>query len=454
VGFGHTRISPVVEDGRELVMSTGRIRLTVNREGQQLTQEMVYSSVETPDRQIVRFETSIGGGGGETVVRGHVRGDTLAVSQTTQGRTETRTIPWDPAWGGFFAVEQSLEQQPMGPGEQRKITFLVPFFLQPGQVRLEAYDYERTPLLSGQRELLRINKTLSIPGSPEIVEWIWCDRGGRALKGELVGGLGGESYRTTKEVATRDLDDVAFDLFRTTTVKVERRLANPHRTRRVVYRVRMKDGNPMEVFASGPRQHMQREDEHTARLVVRGRGLRDTADSTDATDRPTREDREPNSFVQSNDEQIQRLAREAAAGEEDERRLAAALERYVGRFVQRRDFSQALATAAEVAVTRQGDCTEHAVLLAALCRARGLPARVAIGLVYSESAGGFAYHMWTEVWLREQWVPLDATLGLSGVGAAHLKICHTNLHGVSPYTAFLPVYQILGQLKIDVIEVE
>ena len=40
------------------------------------------------------------------------------------------------------------------------------------------------------------------------------------------------------------------------------------------------------------------------------------------------------------------------------------------------------ATAAEVARSREGDCTEHAVLLAALARARGIPARVAMGLVY------------------------------------------------------------------------
>jgi transglutaminase-like putative cysteine protease len=75
-------------------------------------------------------------------------------------------------------------------------------------------------------------------------------------------------------------------------------------------------------------------------------------------------------------------------------------------------------------------------------------------LVYAAKPGGFAYHMWNEVWVGDQWVPLDATLGIKGVGAAHLKIRHTNLHGVSPYTAFLPVYQVLGQLKIEVIEVE
>ena len=38
------------------------------------------------------------------------------------------------------------------------------------------------------------------------------------------------------------------------------------------------------------------------------------------------------------------------------------------------------------------------VLLAALARARGIPSRAAVGLVYVGALKGFGYHMWTEVW--------------------------------------------------------
>ena len=36
-----------------------------------------------------------------------------------------------------------------------------------------------------------------------------------------------------------------------------------------------------------------------------------------------------------------------------------------------------------------GDCTEHAVLAAAMCRAVEVPSRVAIGLVYVEKESAF-----------------------------------------------------------------
>ena len=98
--------------------------------------------------------------------------------------------------------------------------------------------------------------------------------------------------------------------------------------------------------------------------------------------RPTEDDLRPNSFIQSDDPLIVADAKKAAGDETDPWRVAVALERYVNREVTKKDFTQAFATAAEVAKSREGDCTEHAVFLAALARARGIPARVAIGLVY------------------------------------------------------------------------
>ena len=78
---------------------------------------------------------------------------------------------------------------------------------------------------------------------------------------------------------------------------------------------------------------------------------------------------------------------------------------------RRRTFSQAFATAAEVAQSREGDCTEHAVLLAALARACGIPSRVAIGLVYVRLPAALAFTCGRELYLDGTWTPLDATWG-------------------------------------------
>jgi len=89
------------------------------------------------------------------------------------------------------------------------------------------------------------------------------------------------------------------------------------------------------------------------------------------------------------------------------------LERAVHERIAVRDMGTVFATASQTLREGRGDCTEHAVLLAACCRARGIPARLVAGLV--PMSDRMLFHLWTEVYLDE-WFPLDATLG---EGRAH-----------------------------------
>ena len=77
--------------------------------------------------------------------------------------------------------------------------------------------------------------------------------------------------------------------------------------------------------------------------------------------------------------------------------------------------------AASVVATRgEGDCTEHAVLLAALARGQGLPARVVIGTlveVVGEQAAAYG-HAWTEIYDGEVWRRADAAQYLDPESAA------------------------------------
>ena len=130
------------------------------------------------------------------------------------------------------------------------------------------------------------------------------------------------------------------------------------------------------------------------------------------------------------------------------------MEKYVNQKLQNKDFSTALASAGEVARSLQGDCTEHAVLLAAMLRARHIPSRIAVGLVYIEPLAAFGTHMWTEVLLGDRWVPLDATLGLGGIGADRIKLADSSFadNGPSPMTTFLPLLHVLGRIELTVVE--
>jgi len=119
-----------------------------------------------------------------------------------------------------------------------------------------------------------------------------------------------------------------------------------------------------------------------------------------------------------------------------------------------------MATADHVARTLEGDCTECAMLAAAMCRAVGVPSRTAIGLIYAEPKEvgrrpTLAFHMWTEVWVDSQWLAIDATLGRGSVAADHLKITDHSWHGVQSVVPLLPVTRVMvGKAKVEVLSVK
>jgi transglutaminase-like putative cysteine protease len=82
-------------------------------------------------------------------------------------------------------------------------------------------------------------------------------------------------------------------------------------------------------------------------------------------------------------------------------------------------------SALETLKRRAGDCTEAAVLLAALGRAAGIPTRVASGLVYSREyyhgvSNAFLPHSWTIAWVDGAWRSFD--LALDRFDSSHIAL--------------------------------
>jgi transglutaminase-like putative cysteine protease len=282
---------------------------------------------------------------------------------------------------------------------------------------------------------------------------IWTDRAGQTRKTQMAA-MNLTTYRTSKEIAHQPARG-EYDLGVQTVVRVEPPLNRPHDTRRVVYRVRLQRGDPSNAFAQGETQRIRVLDEHQLEVVVRSlRPGDDLGTDFGSGPPPSSAELASNAVIQCDDPLVESMAHNVALEEGDPWRVALALERHVGQHVSHKSFAQAMASAADVVRSREGDCTEHAVLLAALCRARKIPARVAIGLVYSQQVGGFAYHMWTEVWIKDRWLPVDSTLARGGIGAGHLKVSHSDLQGVDPFGQFLTVFQLIGNLQIAVVSAE
>jgi len=165
---------------------------------------------------------------------------------------------------------------------------------------------------------------------------------------------------------------------------------------------------------------------------------------------------EPTRYVESGQKVIIDLARRAVGDTSDAAEAARRIEAFVADYVVDKSLSVGYASAAEVAVSRQGDCSEHAVLTAALCRAVGIPAQVVTGLAYvsqwSTFRNGFGGHAWVQVYLGDKWVGLDAAFrgtGRGGYDAGHITLAVGNGNPED----FLNLVNTMGQFKIDKVTV-
>lgn len=453
VGHGRTTVSQGTEGNRKVLKIEGLVHFAIERFGQTTQQEIRFSDTETPEGGLLGFECEIRQGPTPLRTTGRVEGGRLQVEMVTQGAKRAESIPWSAECGGMSAPEESLLGRPMKPGERRVVRHLT-LDNQLADMEMVAREEENVQLLAGTFHLLRIETLERMPSGQKIKGLAWTDRAGETLK-SWIEPMNMEVFRVPKEVALAKTELAKLDLGEGTSIRIEQPLPHAHQSKRIRYRIHLEGGDPSEVFVSGPSQQVKKLDVHTAELTVYAiRPGQPAGHPAAGGDPPTDADRQPNNFIQSDDAKIVSDAREAAGQETDPWRVAVALERYVHNVVTRKDFSQAFATAAEVARTREGDCTEHAVYLAALARARGIPARVAVGLVYMPQAKSLGYHMWTEVYVDRRWIAIDGTLGQGGIGAGHIKLAQSSMAGISAYSSFLPVVQVIGRLRVEVIDAQ
>ena len=132
------------------------------------------------------------------------------------------------------------------------------------------------------------------------------------------------------------------------------------------------------------------------------------------------------------------------------RARAERLTRYVNNLLEKKP-TVSIPSAREVLRTKVGDCNEHTALYVAMARALGIPARIAVGLVFVH--GAFYYHAWPEVYVDEGsgrglWLPVDPTLNQFPADATHVRLARG---GLDRQIAILP---LVGRLKMTVLDLE
>lgn len=305
----------------------------------------------------------------------------------------------------------------------------------------------------------------SVSKLPDMVTREHLDAQGWAVKSHLSMGPGMTLtiIQADKELATAKVQPP--ELLASTLIKPDKPLHNPRGLRSAVYELSLPetDGEPATAPPSWPSSGYQRVERplgSAARIVV------DLDQPTPpADDTPTDANLAVTAMLNGTDPVIKRLVKQAtrgAATDASTARRAELIRAFVRDFISAKDLSVGLATASEVARTAQGDCTEHAVLLAAMLRAAGIPSRTVSGLIYIDEFVGqadvFAYHMWAQAWLDDagnapgRWVDLDATLDRQPFDAAHIALSTSDMADDAMMNDLIVMVPLIGRLKIKVVD--
>ncbi|HMN95677.1 MAG TPA: transglutaminase domain-containing protein [Phycisphaerales bacterium] len=291
-----------------------------------------------------------------------------------------------------------------------------------------------------------------------------------------------ESVLSTRDRARRLGSAPAPDLISSTMNAPDRPIQRPHATRRARYRIEIAEGELPELPEAGA-QRVERDGPSAAILLVDvGRPL-----AASEAERGDPAYRAASALIDFDDPDVIALTERALGRGSGRSRPAAPapsaapsgqsppvaapatletaerLRAFVVGHIRDKGLATAFAGAAETARSRAGDCTEHAVLLAAMLRAAGIPARIGVGLVYADRFAGrrdvFAWHMWTQALIEDaegtwRWIDLDATLDGRSFHAAHILTATTSLAEGPLDPRLVGIIPMLGRLSIKVLEVD
>lgn len=436
-------------DGQPAWRIRGKTLMQVKRFDAPAEMSAAFDTWETADGRLFEFSSEMALGGEPVLARGKVENGKLHIDADLDEKKVARVLDWPAGAGGYAAVQLSLLDAPLQPGERREVRGLEQIDNRLATYELTAGKHETTDMLEGDRKLLKVACRTRLGSGAKIDQTFWLDGQGDILKTEMPGDI--VIYRTTERRALQDPSQGAPDIGYATLVPLPQRLARPEEAASIVYVVRVDQGAPAELCATDFTQRVHPLDDRRAEVEVR-RASADAPldDAWPVGEPPKKADLASSLVIQSADPRIVELAGSVAAGEQDPALVALALEGLVREYIQTKSYAgPAFSTALETLESRSGDCTEHAVLLISLARARKIPARAALGLCYIAEKRSFGYHMWAEAYVGDRWLPFDATRARWGATAARIKLAHTSLGGDAPYQSLTPVMQAIGNLHIE-----
>ena len=448
IGYVHLTSAFVGKGEQQLIRTTKELRFTINRGDTPAELKADVSADESADGTVaaVRAKIWLGKDRVQTITATVIEGTKVRVSADGELKSE-REFRWDPKCVGLAREQTLLRDKQAKPGDEFTYRYFEPQVTNFVTVRVVIGNAENVVLPGGLKR--KLVKAVATPNPlklgnggllqlPAASHWFDAKSYEIVKTQSAIEELGVVTLLRTSKVAALAPNGKVPDLMKRQSIYLSAAVPDIHERDDAVYRITFKgDAKPKELVSTDDRQKIESAEGNTftLRVTARHRPIK-----IDQEEKVGDEFLKSNYFITSADKLVQELAERAAGKTRDPWEKAKKIEDFVLHFMKAVDYSEALAPADHVARTAAGDCTEYAMLTAAMCRAQGIPSRTAIGLVYVNNLlgrPGLGFHMWTEVFVKGQWLGLDATRGF--VGPGHIKITDHSWDNVISFVPLLPV---------------
>ena len=468
---GHAVHSRVIENGK--VTNAEEVSITISRAGVPVTVKMAETCIETTKGEPLGFEVVQELGLMTMTMKGTVNDDGMVnLTVASMGTEQKKTFQWPGngevvvRWDKAEAIDRKKPIALMAEGLRllhlRKtlkegLTYSAKVF-SPGI--LQAVDTEvrigakqSVDLLGRVVTLTEVTSTMNLPETGKIVSTSYVDDDLRVQKTITpIAGMQVEMVACAKNFALSEND--VFEVVERLFVASPIPLKDVDSAKSAVYHLSPTKGADLPIPSNDNQKVRRLNDGSIIVTVAPAAAPQGAKFPYKGKDKATLEAMAPTRFLQSDRQEIIDLARRAAGDTKDAAEAVKRIESFVARYIQNRSLSVGYASAAEVAKSRQGDCSEFAVLTAAMCRAVGIPAQVVTGIAYVEDfAGldGFGGHAWVQAYIGGEsgkWIGLDAAFKSAGrgtYGPGHIALAVGN----GDPEGFFDLVNTLGQFKID-----
>ena len=397
IGYSHRRLTPR-DNGYYLLESTF---MRVNTMGLSQDIHIRTKGNLNPDYSLASFDFDLRSSKFNFKAHGHVEGKTLYVITGDQ----KLTIPTDNSIYLTAGIFDAASVSGMEPNQTRTFLVFDPATMGQRPVRITMTGQETLDIMGHKQNTKKVS--VDFAGTTQTA---WIGEDGKVVQEE--GFMGIKLKQVAKKEALSGLDVIASqDITKLASVSSNVTLNNPEKL--TLLRIKLTGINDNIILNKG------RQTFDNKILTISKEAIPDLSEISIKEQEKLLNSvlQKPTPFIQSDDPKIIKKVSEIVSSEDSMLIRAQKIIEWIYENIEKKPVLS-IPNALETLKNRVGDCNEHAVLLAAMARAAGIPAEIEAGLVYMD--GRFYYHAWNILYIGD-WITADSLMGQMPADVTHIS---------------------------------